>query len=85
MTDGRMALWLKKYYVGFNIALALLWLAFAATQLILIANGNSGTNGGHIFGLVLGLLTAILYWTSAILAFIKRKKSTKRSPEGAEH
>ena len=80
MTDGRMALWLKKHYVGFNIALALLWLAFAATQLIPIANGDSGTNGGHVFGLVLGLLIAVLFGTGAVIAFtIKRKKSTKRS------
>ena len=86
MADGRMALWLKKHYVGFNIALALLWLAFAVTHLIPIANGNSGINGGHVFGLVLGLLTAILCGTSAVIAFTsKRKKTTKRSSQRAEH
>jgi hypothetical protein len=77
-----MVLWVRKHYVGLNVAMAVLWLAIAATQIIPLVNGDSGTNGGHVFALVLSLLLAVLSGVSAVVAFtIKRKRSPKSSSQ----
>ncbi|MGO4689234.1 hypothetical protein [Glaciibacter sp. 2TAF33] len=86
MANGRTVLWVRRRYVGLNVAIAVVWLAFAATQVIPIVNGDSGTNGGHIFGLVLGVLIAVLAAIGAVVAFTsKRRRSMKRPSQRVEH
>ena len=82
MTDGRMVAWIRKHYVGLNVATAVLWSGYAVTQVIPLVNGDSGPNGGHVFRLVLGLLVAALTGASAVLFAINKRKKPQPGPSG---
>lgn len=74
MASGRVVSWIRKHFVGFCFALAVLWLAFAVIQISNIVNGDARANGGHIFAPVLGLLLAALWVMAAIIASIAKAK-----------
>ncbi|MDJ0350724.1 hypothetical protein [Cryobacterium sp. PH29-G1] len=76
MTGRRMLLWIGRHQVGLSLAMVVLWLANATIQIIAIASGDTGTNGGHVFSLVLALLLAVLSAASAVIALIAKKKKT---------
>ena len=78
MTGGRMILWVGRHQVGLSLAMVVLWLANAAIQIIAIANGDAGTNGEHVFGLVLALLVAVLSAASAVVALAAKMKKTAK-------
>ncbi|TFD70907.1 hypothetical protein [Cryobacterium gelidum] len=78
MTGGRMILWIGRHQVGLSLAMVVLWLANATIQIIAIANGDTGTNGRHIFSLVLALLLAVLSAASAVIALTSRTKKTAK-------
>ena len=78
MAGQRMFSWVPKHIVGFYFGLAVLWLAFAAFQAILIVEEGPGTNGMHVFGVVVGLVTSVLSATSAIVVLIAKRKKTWR-------
>lgn len=78
MTDRRMILWVGRHQVGLSLAMVMLWLANAAIQIIAIANRDAGTNGEHVFGLVLALLVAVLSAASAVVALTAKMKKTAK-------
>ena len=71
-----MISWVRKHLVACYVAQAVFWLAFAAFQGILIVDAGPGTNGMHVFGLVVGLVASALSATSAIALWIAKSKQT---------
>ena len=85
MTGRRMLLWIGSHQVGLSLTMVVVWLANATVQIIAIANGDTGTNGGHIFSLALALLLAVLSAASAVIALTaKAKKTTKDQTHRAD-
>ena len=78
MAGRRMILWVGRYQVGLSLAMVVVWLANATIQIIAIANGDTGTNGGHVFSLVLALLLAVLSAASAVIALTATAKKTAK-------
>ncbi|SFH98467.1 hypothetical protein E3O11_09965 [Cryobacterium levicorallinum] len=78
MTGRRMILWVGRHQIGLSLAMVVLWLANATIQIIAIANGDTGTNGGHVFSLVLALLLAVLSAASAVIALTAKTKKTAK-------
>ena len=85
MTGRRMILWVGRHQVGLSLAMVVLWLANATIQIIGIANGDTGTDGGHVFSLVLALLIGVLSAAGAVIALTaKAKKTAKDQPHRAD-
>ena len=73
-----MILWVGRHQVGLSLAMVVLWLANAAIQIIAIANGDMGTDRGHVFNLVLALLLPVLSAASAVVALTSKTKKTAK-------
>ena len=78
MTGRRIILWVGRHQVGLSLVMVVLWLANAMIQIIAIANGDTGTNGGHVFSLVLALLIAVLSAANAVIALTAKTKKTAK-------
>jgi hypothetical protein len=78
MTGNRVTSWVSRHQIGLSLAMIVVWLANAAIQIVAIANGDVGTNGGHVFGLVLALLLAVLSAASAFVAWTAKTKDTAK-------
>jgi hypothetical protein len=77
--DGeQMVTWIRRHCVGVHFVLTLLWLALAALQIISIAGGDAGPNGGHIFQLALALVVAALSAAAAVLTLVSKKKKSSQ-------
>jgi len=74
--------WIQAHMIAFNIALAIVWLIFAGLQWGLILGADDERVKSHIFALVVGLLSAAAFATSAVVHAVRKRRGSgvDRSP-----
>ena len=86
MSDGPATVWFRRHLVLVYSVIAVLWLAFGIFQFSQIRQGNAGSNGGHVFGMMLALLAFALFVGAAVIyaAGRRRRDDATSEPDAVE-